>query len=109
VPETAAAGPGQASSGQVSPKPTGVDLTLGGSRAEVGLAVFTIVTGVIAFAVGWVVRLHLIAVVFAIASMVVGMYAQLESSTRNQRIVIVSGMVAAFVGGALALAHGGFG
>jgi hypothetical protein len=41
--------------------------------------------------------------------MVVGMYAQLVSSNRDQRIVIVTGLVAAFVGGALAISHGGIG
>jgi hypothetical protein len=55
-----------------------------------------------------VVKLHLPALVLGLVSMVIGMYTQLISSTRSQRIVIVSGMVAAFVGGALAVAHGGF-
>jgi membrane associated rhomboid family serine protease len=72
------------------------------------LTVITFVAGIIAFAVGWVVKLHLPALVLGLVSMVIGMYTQLISSTRSQRIVIVSGMVAAFVGGALAVAHGGF-
>jgi len=38
---------------------------------------------------------------------VVGFYAQLVSATREERIIIVTGLIAAFVGGALALAHGG--
>jgi len=41
--------------------------------------------------------------------MVVGLYAQLVWSNRDQRIVIVTGLVAAFIGGALAIAHGGVG
>ena len=36
-----------------------------------------------------------------------GFYAQLVSATREQRIVIVTGLVAAFVGVMLAFAHGG--
>jgi hypothetical protein len=72
------------------------------------LTVVTFVAGIIAFAVGWFVRLHLPALVLAIVSMVIGMYTQLVSATRAQRIIIVTGMVAAFVGGALAIAHGGF-
>jgi hypothetical protein len=76
---------------------------------ENGLVAFTIVSGLIAFATGWVVALHSIATILAVASMVVGMYAQLVSSNREQRIVIVTGLVAAFVGGALAIAHGGVG
>ena len=76
---------------------------------ENGLVAFTIVSGLIAFAIGWVVALHSIATVLAVASMIVGMYAQLVSSSREQRILIVTGLVAAFVGGALAIAHGGVG
>jgi hypothetical protein len=76
---------------------------------ENGLVAFTIVSGLIAFATGWVVALHSIATILAVASMVVGMYAQLVSSNREQRIVIVTGLVAAFVGGALAISHGGVG
>jgi hypothetical protein len=76
---------------------------------ENGLVAFTIVSGLIAFATGWVVALHSIATILAVASMVVGLYAQLVSSNREQRIVIVTGLVAAFVGGALAIAHGGVG
>ena len=39
---------------------------------------------------------------------VIGMYDQLISATRNERIVIVTGLVAAFVGAGLGFAHGGF-
>jgi hypothetical protein len=79
------------------------------TMVENGLAAFTIVTGLLAFATGWVVALHSIATVLAVASMVIGLYAQLVSNNRDQRIVIVTGLVAAFVGGALAISHGGVG
>jgi len=72
------------------------------------LAVFTLVTGIIAFAVGWVVSLHLLATVVGGVSLVVGLYAQLISATRAERMIIVTGLVAAFVGTALGLGHGGF-
>ncbi len=72
------------------------------------LTVITFVAGLLAFAVGWVVRLHLLATVLALVSMVVGLYTQLISATRPQRIIIITGVVAAFVGGCLAVAHGGF-
>jgi len=49
----------------------------------------------------------MIAFWIALATMVVGFYAQLVSATREERIIIVTGLIAAFVGGALALAHGG--
>jgi hypothetical protein len=72
------------------------------------LAVTTFVVGILAFAVGWFVRLHLAASVLALVSMVIGLYTQLISATRPQRIIIITGVVAAFVGGCLAVAHGGF-
>jgi hypothetical protein len=75
---------------------------------ENGLAAFTLVTGLIVFAVGWVVELRALASVLGIVSMLVGLYAQLISATRTQRIVIVTGLVAAFVGTALGFGHGGF-
>ena len=75
---------------------------------ENALAVFTLVTGLIAFAVGWVVSLHLLATVVGLMSLLVGLYAQLISATREERVIIVTGLVAAFVGTALGLAHGGF-
>jgi hypothetical protein len=75
---------------------------------ENSLSVFTLLTGVGSFAVGWVVSLHLLATVLGLASLVVGLYAQLISATRAERMVIVTGLVAAFVGAALGIAHGGF-
>jgi len=41
--------------------------------------------------------------------LLVGLYAQMMSATREQRILIVTGMIGAFVGLALGLAHGGLG
>ena len=73
-----------------------------------GLAVFTLVTGLITFAVGWVVSLHALASILGIVSLLVGLYAQLISATRAERVIIVTGLVAAFVGTALGFAHGGF-
>lgn len=76
---------------------------------ENGLAVFTLITGIAAFAIGWLVRLHMPATVLGGVSLIVGLYAQLISATRAQRMIIVTGLVAAFVGAALGLGHGGFG
>jgi hypothetical protein len=75
---------------------------------ENSLAVFTLIAGVAAFAVGWKVSLHLLATVLGGASLLVGLYAQLISVTREERMIIVTGLVAAFVGAALGIAHGGF-
>ena len=81
------------------------------------LAVFTLVGGVVAFALGMVLVNvsspgHAIAVTAAVIGLVgllVGLYAQMVSATREQRILIVTGMIGCFVGLALGLAHGGFG
>ncbi len=71
------------------------------------LAIFTLIAGAVAFALGFIVARHLIASWIGLAALVVGFYAQLISATREQRIVIVTGLVAAFVGLMLAFAHGG--
>lgn len=73
-----------------------------------GLAVFTLIAGIVSFATGWKVSLHLFASVTGIAALAVGLYAQMISATRPERMVIVTGLVAAFVGTALGIAHGGF-
>ena len=75
---------------------------------ENALAVFTLVTGLITFAVGWVVSLRALASILGIVSLLVGLSAQMISATRAERMIIVTGLVAAFVGTALGFAHGGF-
>jgi hypothetical protein len=71
------------------------------------LAFFTLIAGVVAFALGFIVARHFIASWIGLAALVVGFYAQMISATREQRIVIVTGLVAAFVGVMLAFGHGG--
>jgi hypothetical protein len=72
------------------------------------LSVFTLVAGIAAFPLGLIVHLHLPATVLGIASMVVGLCLQMISITREQRIVLMAGVVPAFVGVCLGIAHGGF-
>ena len=72
------------------------------------LTLVTLVFGVVAFALGFVVRAHLAASVIGLVALVIGLYAQLMSETREERILIVTGLVAAFVGTALGFGHGGF-
>jgi hypothetical protein len=74
---------------------------------ENSLAAFTLIAGLVAFALGWVVSMHVIAAWLGLAALAVGLYAQMVSVTREQRMVIVTGLVAAFVGVALAFGHGG--
>jgi hypothetical protein len=72
-------------------------------------AVFTFLAGIAAFALGFVVRAHLTATIVGAVAFALGMYVQLISATREQRVFIVTGMVGAFVGLGLGIAHGGFG
>jgi len=70
---------------------------------------FTFVAGAAAFALGLIMREHLAATVLGMAAFGIGLVAQLVSATREERIFIVAGLVAAFVGMGLGIAHGGFG
>jgi hypothetical protein len=69
---------------------------------------FTFVGGIAAFALGLVVNAHLAATILGIVAFGVGMVAQMFSATREQRVFIMAGIIAAGVGGGLGLAHGGF-
>ena len=73
------------------------------------LTVFTFVAGIVAFATGLIVRAHWPATVLGMVAFVVGLYAQMVSNTREQRVLIMAGIIAAFVGLGLGIAHGGFG
>jgi hypothetical protein len=86
------------------------------TRAVTAAAVVTILLGLVSFVLGMVVRnvhgttpaLHVIATVTGALSLVIGLYFQMISGTRNERILIVTGMIAGFVGACLGLAAGGF-
>ena len=69
---------------------------------------FTFLLGILAFPLGLIVRDHLVATVVGMVAFAVGMTAQLVSATREQRILLMCGVVAAFVGMGLGIAHGGF-
>lgn len=73
------------------------------------LTVFTFLAGIAGFVTGLIVHLHLVATVTGGVSFLVGLLAQMYSATREERIVIVAGIVAGFVGLGLGIAHGGFG
>ena len=90
-----------------------------GGRRHVALnlgAAATILLGLVSFVLGMVVRnapsapsaLHVTATVTGALSLVLGLYLQMISATRNERIIIVAGMIAGFVGASLGLAAGGF-
>jgi hypothetical protein len=87
-----------------------VTLNTDGRRhpVENALTVFVFVAGIASFAIGFVVSLHLAATVIGLVAFAAGCWAQMVSATREERIFIVTGMVGAFVGLGLGIAHGGF-
>ena len=82
---------------------------------ENALTIFTLIVGLVSFVLGMIIRnAHTGAAVIVIATatglvaILVGLYAQMVSATTNQRVLIVAGMIAGFVGLALGLSRGGF-
>jgi hypothetical protein len=80
------------------------------------LTVFVLLDGLVSFVLGMIVRnahssgagVIITATATGLSAMLVGLYAQMISATREQRVLIVTGMIAGFVGMALGLGHGGF-
>lgn len=76
---------------------------------------FILVVGLLSFALGLFLRTgpsgsHTWAVVGALtglAGLLIGLFAQMMSATREERVIIVAGIIASFIGLALSLAHGG--
>jgi ammonia channel protein AmtB len=82
---------------------------------ENALTIFTLVAGLVSFVLGLVVRnahpaaaVHITATATGLAAMLLGLYLQMVSSTREQRVLIVAGIIAGFVGLAIGLSKGGF-
>ena len=78
------------------------------------LSLFTLVAGLVACVLGFLANqhgagawAHVGATWLGLITLVVGLPAQLLSATRSERMLIVTGLVAAFVGVSLGLAHGG--
>lgn len=79
------------------------------------LAVSVMAAGIASFVLGLIVRddtaagsaMSAAATATGLYGLVVGLYAQMVSATREERVVIVTGIIAGFVGLALGLAHGG--
>ena len=79
------------------------------------LAIFTLVVGLVSFVLGLIVRnthagsaVIIVATATGLVSCLVGLYVQMVSSTREQRILIVTGIIAGFVGLAIGFSKGGF-
>jgi len=80
--------------------------------------IITLVLGLVSFILGLVIRNDsaangiawaVITAVTGLIAMVGGLFTQMFSATTEQRILIVTGIIAGFIGCALGLAHGGFG
>lgn len=71
-------------------------------------AAYTIFAGLASFVIGMLNQMHLAVTILGTTGFVVGMVAQMVSATRAERMFIVFGIVASFVGMGLGFAHGGF-
>jgi hypothetical protein len=79
-------------------------------------SVFTLILGLVSFVLGMLLRydkgtglgVAIPAAATGLVALLFGLYTQMMSATREQRILVVTGLVAGFIGLALGLAHGGF-
>jgi hypothetical protein len=106
-------GPATATAGRARPHLT---LNDDGQRHPImnSLSLFTLAAGLVACVLGFLANqhgagawAHVGATWLGLIALVVGLPAQLVSATRSERMLIVTGLVAAFVGVSLGLAHGG--
>ena len=80
------------------------------------LTIFILVDGLVSFVLGMIVRnvpnlvsaVHVIATATGLVAFLLGLYVQMISATREQRVLIVTGIIAGFVGLCLGLSKGGF-
>ena len=79
------------------------------------LAIVTLVVGLVSFVLGMVIRnthtsdaVIVIATATGLVSCLIGLYMQMISATREQRILLVTGIIAGFVGLAIGVSKGGF-
>jgi hypothetical protein len=79
-------------------------------------SIFTLIAGLVSFARGLFIRSDassglgwaIAAAATGLAALLIGLYTQMMSATREERVIIITGIIAGFVGLALGLAHGGF-
>ncbi len=111
-----ASAPGAAARGRARLRLPHLTLNDDGQRhpVENSLSVFTVVAGLVACVLGFLAYqdvsgawTHVGATWLGLITLIVGLPAQLISATRSERMLIVTGLVAAFVGVSLGLAHGG--
>jgi len=71
-------------------------------------AAYTVLGGLASFVLGMYDVQHVAGTILGLTGFVIGLLAQMMSATRAERMVIVVGIVASFVGMGLGFAHGGF-
>jgi hypothetical protein len=71
-------------------------------------AAYTVVAGIVSLILGMLSIQHVAGTILGVTGMIIGLLAQMMSATRAERMVIVFGIVASFVGLALGFGHGGF-
>jgi hypothetical protein len=69
---------------------------------------YTVLAGLASFVLGMYSVQHIAGTFLGLTGFVIGLLAQMMSATRAERMVIVVGIVASFVGMGLGFAHGGF-
>lgn len=71
-------------------------------------AAYTVVAGLTSMILGLLSLQHILGTILGVSGMLIGLGAQMMSATRQERMVIVFGITASFVGMGLGFAHGGF-
>jgi hypothetical protein len=74
----------------------------------VSAGAYAVVAGVISLVLGLMNVAHFAGTFLGVTAFVIGLVAQMMSTTTGQRMLIIVGVVAAFPGFGLAIAHGGF-
>jgi hypothetical protein len=71
-------------------------------------AAYSVIAGLTSLVLGLLILSHLIGTILGVTGMAIGLLAQMMSATRAERMIIVFGITASFVGMGLGFAHGGF-
>jgi len=71
-------------------------------------AAYSVLGGLVSFVLGMLSTQHFVGSILGVSGLLIGLLAQMMSATRAERMLIIFGIVASFVGMGLGLAHGGF-
>lgn len=97
---------------QAPARPRARRLTLNGDGKRLALvnagAAWTVIAGLISLVLGLINTMSTLGAALGLTGFLVGMFAQMMSATRAERMFIVVGITASFVGMGLGIAHGGF-